>query len=140
MLLVWTFYFVLPIGWWALLPILLCCQVNCNLIHSVQRKRIKLYLKKIGLHWFCKTWHIVYFSTNLVHFINHIFVIVRLKSLRAIDLPSDEYELDKMADSVEDIYTHFSTVALGGSDGTILWHHLPKDFVRNTTQVIRLTG
>jgi len=34
-----------------------------------------------------------------------------------------------------DNYSHFSTFALGGTDGAILWHHMPGDFVQNNSQV-----
>ena len=36
----------------------------------------------------------------------------------------------------EDSYTHFSTFALSGANGTVRWHHLPGDFQAKKNEVI----
>ena len=35
---------------------------------------------------------------------------------------------EAQVEEVMDSYTHFSTFALSGTNGTIRWHHLPADF------------
>ena len=41
------------------------------------------------------------------------------------------------SDSTDDIYTHFSTFAMSGVNGSIRWHHLPGDFEQNNNSVVR---
>jgi len=36
-----------------------------------------------------------------------------------------------------DVYTHFSTFALSGNDGSVRWHHLPGDFEQKTASRVR---
>ena len=38
----------------------------------------------------------------------------------------------------EDTAVHFSTFALSGNNGSILWHHLPGDFEQSDDDVIEI--
>lgn len=63
----------------------------------------------------------------------------RMKSLRSVEdpvpVPISGGASDAGDDKPDDIYSHFSTFALGGTDGTVQWHHLPQDFLERIDQV-----